>query len=393
MVVTPILWPLKPNQPPWHGSIYYLPYQLTQVHTICQEDNNNISEHCRLASCEHSALCYISYKWIIPINQKHRQWFLRKMFYTHISKNKSCGVCFTMTTKHHSVTNSKWAWYHPTLWVCQIMPGPTLVYHRWLMATFFVSLFVLHSLMRVFQIPSMGYRRSLSTTLPELIHISISPLIPCNLWLLTQNIFLRSHCWCFLFTAMIHFVCSSLYPFIGSGCESCLSRQEDVTQTMHQWQCAINQKLYESAMLHVAHATQWLSKHYWKVVDYLPYSPDLKHSDFQLFNPLEKHLSGRYFASNADTISCSDSSNADNMKIQIHIGLEETLYTVNLVYHSSDLGSPWRKKFMWLLKLTLKKKNDTSCNIYYSNNEQNFPTEIWFLETELQTKKWVLSYF
>jgi histone-lysine N-methyltransferase SETMAR len=41
--------------------------------------------------------------------------------------------------------------------------------------------------------------------------------------------------------------------------------------------------------------------HYnWEVLDHPPYSPDLELSDFHLFGPLEKHLSGRRFTTNGE---------------------------------------------------------------------------------------------
>jgi hypothetical protein len=56
--------------------------------------------------------------------------------------------------------------------------------------------------------------------------------------------------------------------------------------------------LHDSAPLHVARIVQvtpWSM--YWKVLDYLPYSPDFSQSDFHLFDPLKEKLKGRSFGS------------------------------------------------------------------------------------------------
>jgi histone-lysine N-methyltransferase SETMAR len=57
---------------------------------------------------------------------------------------------------------------------------------------------------------------------------------------------------------------------------------------------------------HTANRTRELLWRYnWEVLDHLPYSPDLAPSDFHLFGPLKKHLSGRRFATDGEVQSMS----------------------------------------------------------------------------------------
>lgn len=54
--------------------------------------------------------------------------------------------------------------------------------------------------------------------------------------------------------------------------------------------------LHDNATPHTATATrEWLNRYKWETLEHPPHSPDLAPSDFHLFGPLKKHLSGRAF--------------------------------------------------------------------------------------------------
>jgi len=56
--------------------------------------------------------------------------------------------------------------------------------------------------------------------------------------------------------------------------------------------------LHDNATPHTANLTQeWFQRYGWEVLPHPPHSPDLAPSDFHLFGPLKRHLSGKRFQS------------------------------------------------------------------------------------------------
>jgi len=59
--------------------------------------------------------------------------------------------------------------------------------------------------------------------------------------------------------------------------------------------------LHDNATPHTAAQTrEWLERYKWDVLCHPPYSPDLAPSDFYLFGPLKRHLSGQTFTTDAE---------------------------------------------------------------------------------------------
>ena len=59
--------------------------------------------------------------------------------------------------------------------------------------------------------------------------------------------------------------------------------------------------LHDNATPHTAaQMREWLERYKWEVLSHPPYSPDLVPSDFYLFGPLKRHLSGQTFTTDAD---------------------------------------------------------------------------------------------
>jgi len=59
--------------------------------------------------------------------------------------------------------------------------------------------------------------------------------------------------------------------------------------------------LHDNATPHTAaHTREWLDRHNWEILEHPPHSPDLAPSDFHLFGPLKRHLSGQCFKTDED---------------------------------------------------------------------------------------------
>jgi histone-lysine N-methyltransferase SETMAR len=58
---------------------------------------------------------------------------------------------------------------------------------------------------------------------------------------------------------------------------------------------------HDNARAHTVRATQERIKELqWELVEHPPYSPNLAHTDFHLFSPLNNHLAGKRFADDED---------------------------------------------------------------------------------------------
>lgn len=62
--------------------------------------------------------------------------------------------------------------------------------------------------------------------------------------------------------------------------------------------------LHDNATPHTANVTkQWFERYGWEVLPHPPHSPDLAPSDFHLFGPLKRHLSGKRFNTNEEVVA------------------------------------------------------------------------------------------
>jgi len=61
--------------------------------------------------------------------------------------------------------------------------------------------------------------------------------------------------------------------------------------------------LHDNATPHTAAVTrQWFDRYRWEVLEHPPHSPDLAPSDYHLFGPMKRHLSGKRFTSDDEVV-------------------------------------------------------------------------------------------
>ena len=62
--------------------------------------------------------------------------------------------------------------------------------------------------------------------------------------------------------------------------------------------------LHDNATPHTANLTkEWFKRYGWEVLPHPPHSPDLAPSDYHLFGPLKRHLSGKRFSTDDDVVT------------------------------------------------------------------------------------------